>query len=93
MERIEAPEYESLNLIDEKVTLNTIVSEFSVYGVIISSDDKTYNVNKSVGFLVRSKEKNQQEGGDMHESGCIDLPCLMDININKDDENPISYTF
>jgi glutathione synthase len=93
MERIEPPEYESLNLIDEKVTLNTIVSEFSVYGVIISSDDKTYNVNKSVGFLVRSKEKNQQEGGDMHGSGCIDLPCLMDININKDDENPISYSF
>ena len=47
MERIEPPEYESLNLIDEKVTLNTIVSDFSVYGVIISSDNKTYNVNKS----------------------------------------------
>ena len=93
MERIEAPEYETLNLIDEKVIVNTINSEFSVYGVIISSDDKIYNINKSVGFLVRSKDKNEGEGGVIHGSGCVDLPCLMDININKDDDNPISYNF
>ena len=93
MERIEAPEYETLNLIDEKVIVNTINSEFSVYGVIISSDDKIYNINKSVGFLVRSKDKNAGEGGVIHGSGCVDLPCLMDININKDDDNPISYNF
>ena len=93
MERIEAPEYETLNLIDEKVIVNTINSEFSVYGVIISSDEKIYNINKSVGFLVRSKDKNEGEGGVIHGSGCVDLPCLMDININKDDDNPISYNF
>ena len=93
MERIEAPEYETLNLIDEKVIVNTINSEFSVYGVIISSDEKIYNINKSVGFLVRSKDKNAGEGGVIHGSGCVDLPCLMDININKDDDNPISYNF
>ena len=93
MERIEAPEYETLNLIDEKVIVNTVNSEFSVYGVIISSDEKIYNINKSVGFLVRSKDKNEGEGGVIHGSGCVDLPCLMDININKDDDNPISYNF
>ena len=93
MERIEPPEYETLKLVDEKVVLSTIISEFSVYGVIISSDEKTYNVNKSVSFLVRSKDKNENEGGVMHGSGCVDLPCLMDITVNKDDGNPISYSF
>ena len=29
----------------------------------------------------------------MHGGGFIDLPCLMDITVNKDDGNPISYTF
>ena len=29
----------------------------------------------------------------MHGSGCVDLPCLMDITVNKDDGNPISYSF
>ena len=93
MERMEALEYKILNLIDEKFIVSTINSEWSVYGVIISSDEKIYNINKSVGFLVRSKDKNEGEGGVIHGSGCVDLPCLMDININKDDDNPISYNF
>ena len=93
MEKIDSPEYESLTLINEKINNCKIISEFSVFGVIISSDNKTYSINKNVGFLVRSKDKNQCDGGIINEDCCIDLPCLIDVNVNKDDGNPISYNF
>ena len=44
-------------------------------------------------FYKRSKDKNQCEGGIFNEDFCIDLPCLIDINVNKDDGNPINYNF
>ena len=93
MEKIDSPEYESINLIKEEFNSCTIISEFSVFGIIISSDNKTYLTNKNVGFLVRSKDKNQCDGGIINEDCCIDLPCLIDVNVNKDDGNPISYNF
>ena len=93
MEKIDSPEYESINLIKEEFNSCTIISEFSVFGIIISSDNKTYLTNKNIGFLVRSKDKNQCDGGIINEDCCIDLPCLIDVNVNKDDGNPISYNF
>jgi hypothetical protein len=60
----------------------TCVSEISVYGIIIS-DDKNIYINKSVGFLLRTKEITQQEGGIMSGSAAIDMPYLIDLKVDN----------
>ena len=75
-----------------EMVIEKVVSEFSVYGVILSDNSKYY-LNKSVGFLVRSKEASQNEGGIMAGVAAVDIPFLIDMNVNREDESVIEYTF
>ena len=38
-------------------------------------------MNKSVSFLVRTKDKDNVEGGIIEGAGAIDIPCLLDIKL------------
>ena len=38
-------------------------------------------INKSVSFLVRTKNKENIEGGIIEGAGAIDIPCLLDIKL------------
>jgi hypothetical protein len=77
MERIYPPQHESLVLRENKLYAVKCVSEFSVYGAIIS-DDKAILLNKSFGFLVRTKAEDVNEGGIAAGYSAIDLPFLTD---------------
>jgi glutathione synthase len=92
MEKIKPPEYETMIIKNDEMVIEKVVSEFSVYGVILSDDSKYY-LNKSVGFLVRSKEASQNEGGIMAGVAAVDIPFLIDMNVNREDESVIEYTF
>ena len=92
MEKIEPPEYETLILKDDEIKTATCVSEFSAYGVVLS-DDKSLIENKSVNYLVRTKDHQSSEGGVIVGVSAIDLPCLIDMPINKEDTNPLTYSF
>jgi glutathione synthase len=92
MEKINPPEYETMVLKNDELVLQKVVSEFSVYGVILS-DDAKYYLNKSVGFLVRTKDANQNEGGIMTGVAAVDIPFLIDMPVNREDESVIEYTF
>jgi hypothetical protein len=90
MERISPPEVETLVLHDNKLKKMNCISEISVYGIIIS-DEKTIHLNKSVGFLVRTKEKSNQEGGVIGGFSAIDLPYLVDMRLDSKNPEPLSY--
>ena len=92
MEKIKPPEYETMIIKNDEMVIEKVVSEFSVYGVILSDESKYY-LNKSVGFLVRSKEASQNEGGIMAGVAAVDIPFLIDMNVNREDESVIEYTF
>ena len=92
MEKIKPPEYETMIIKNDEMVIEKVVSEFSVYGVILSDESKYY-LNKSVGFLVRSKEASQNEGGIMAGVSAIDIPFLIDMPVNREDESVIEYTF
>lgn len=92
MEKINPPEYETVALIEGAAKVMTCVSEFSSYGVVLS-DGQNYILNKSVSFLVRTKDKTSQEGGVIVGVSSIDIPCFVDMNVNKEDTNPLTYSF
>ena len=92
MEKINPPEYETVALIEGATKVMSAVSEFSAYGVVLS-DGTNIIENKSVSFLVRTKDKNSQEGGVIVGVASIDIPCFVDMALNKDDANPLTYSF
>ena len=92
MEKIFPPEYETIMLKNDEMKIEKVVSEFSVYGVILSDDTKYY-LNKSVGYLVRTKEVGENEGGIMSGAAAVDIPFLIDMEVNREDESVIEYTF
>jgi glutathione synthetase len=73
MERINPPENETYVLHENTFKYFKAISELSVYGIILS-DENTIHLNESVGFLLRTKEKSNQEGGVIIGSSVIDLP-------------------
>ncbi len=77
MERIFPPLHDSVVLRENKLSEAKCVSEFSVYGAIIS-DEKSILLNKSFGFLVRTKKETVNEGGVASGFSAIDLPFLID---------------
>jgi len=77
MERIFPPKHEGVVLRDNKISVANCVSEFSVYGAIIS-DDNSILLNKSFGFLIRTKADNVNEGGIASGFSALDLPYLVD---------------
>lgn len=77
MERINPPEQQTLIIADNKLKTQNCISEISVYGIILS-DEKTIHFNKSVGFLIRTKDVATQEGGVVVGASAVDLPYLVD---------------
>jgi glutathione synthase len=90
MERINPPDNETLILHENKLKTVSCISEVSVYGIVLS-DEKTVHINKSVGFLLRTKDKMVQEGGVIVGISAIDMPYLMDIKLDKNSQQPLSY--
>lgn len=90
MEKITPPQYDTVAIIDEVLKQLTCVSEFSVYGVVLS-DGKDYFINKTVSYLVRTKEESAKEGGVIVGVASIDLPCLVDMQVNRDDGEELKY--
>ena len=80
VDKIESFEHEGLGIRDEKIKLQNSISEFSIYGIILTNENTIIN-NKSVSFLVRTKESNSVEGGIIEGAGSIDIPCLLDIKL------------
>ena len=80
VEKIDAAVHESLVLRNEKINFQNSMSEFSIYGIILCNENNFY-INKSVSFLVRTKNKDDVEGGIMEGAGAVDLPCLIDVKL------------
>ena len=80
VDKIDAAVHESVVLRNEKINLQNSISEYSIYGIILSNENNLY-INKSVSFLVRTKNKDEIEGGIMEGAGAVDLPCLLDIKL------------
>jgi glutathione synthase len=76
MERINPPEYDSYILHNNELKYKKCVSELGIYGAILS-DENTFHLNRSFGFLLRTKESNVQEGGVVSGYSAIDLPKLI----------------
>lgn len=74
MERIFPPHFDSYIIHENKLKVAECVSEFSIYGIILSNADNIYLINKPSGFLVRTKEVNCNEGGVAAGYSAIDLP-------------------
>lgn len=74
--KINPPEFDAFILKEDKVTKEKCVSEFGIYGIIIS-DDTTVHLNKSAGFLCRTKKSSVSEGGVCSGYSVIDTPYLV----------------
>jgi len=86
VDKIDSALHESLVLRNEKISVQNSISEFSIYGIVLSNDN-IFKINKSASFLVRTKNKDEIEGGIMEGAGAVDLPCLvdakLDVKLNK----------
>jgi len=80
VEKIESYEHEGLVIRNEKLKVQNSISEFSIYGIILTNENKLI-INKSVSFLVRTKDKESIEGGIIEGAGAIDIPCLLNIKL------------
>ena len=86
VDKIDSAVHESIVLRNEKISVQNSISEFSIYGIVLSNEN-IFILNKSTSFLVRTKNKDEIEGGIMEGAGAVDLPCLVDVklevNLNK----------
>ena len=79
------PEHETLVIKDDKSNIENVISEYSIYGIILTNENN-FVTNKSVSYLVVSKNKdniNDFESflGDDNEKVVLDLPCLVETKI------------
>lgn len=86
MERIFPPHFESFIIHENKLKVAECVSEFSIYGIILSNGENVYLINKPSGFLVRTKEVNCNEGGVAAGYSAIDLPYFYEGLFEGQDE-------
>ena len=80
VDKIDSAVHESIVLRNEKISVQNSVSEFSIYGIVLSNEN-IFEINKSSSFLVRTKNKDEIEGGIMEGAGAVDLPCLVDVKL------------
>jgi glutathione synthase len=78
MEKINPPSFNSYILKENKLYKKECVSEVSIFGIILSKPEGESLINKSTGFLVRTKGLNDNEGGCLIGISAIDLPALID---------------
>ena len=80
VDKIESYIHEGLVIRNEKLKVQNSISEYSIYGIILTNENNLI-INKSVSFLVRTKDKESIEGGIMEGAGSIDIPCLLNIKL------------
>ena len=80
VDKIDSAVHESIVLRNEKISVQNSISEFSIYGIVLSNEN-IFILNKSSSFLVRTKNKDEIEGGIMEGAGAVDLPCLVDVKL------------
>ena len=79
------PEHETLVIRDEEAVVESCFSEYSIYGIILMNDNNLV-MNKSLSYLVRTRNKDNVADYESHlgdDSGkvALDLPCLVDTKI------------
>ena len=91
VEKIKSNSHESMILKNEKINVQNSISEFSIYGIILTNEKNLY-INKSVSFLVRTKNKDDLEGGVMEGAGAIDIPYLVDVKLESNLSKKVEVT-
>lgn len=81
MEKINPPSFENLSIREGKLIRTQSISEFSIYGIILSNSENVYLINKNAGYLVRTKSIDINEGGVAAGYSAIDLPYLIDNDL------------
>ena len=79
------PEHETLILRNEEPVVESCFSEYSTYGIILMNDNNLV-MNKSLSYLVRTRNKDNVADfescfGDDNEKIALDLPCLVDTKV------------
>ena len=79
------PEHETLIIRDEKANIESSISEYSIYGILLMNENNLV-MNKSVSYLVRTRSKDNLNDfenflGDDSGKIAIDLPCLVDTKL------------
>ena len=76
------PEHETLIIKDEIPNIESSISEYSIYGILLMNE-KNLVMNKSVSYLIKTRNKDNLNDfesflGDDNGKIAIDLPCLVD---------------
>ena len=78
------PEHETLLIKNEEAKIENVISEYSIYGIILMNDNN-YIITKSLSYLVRSATKDNINDFETFleddNNIAIDLPCVVDIKI------------
>ena len=85
LEKCTPPEHETLVIKNEKWAVESSISEYSVYGIILMNENNLV-MNKSVSYLVKTLNKNNVDNyenvlGDESENVYLDLPCLVETKL------------
>ena len=78
-------EHETLIIRDEKSVIESCISEYSIYGILLMNENNLV-MNKSVSYLVKTRNKDNLNDfenflGDDSGKIAIDLPCLVDTKL------------
>ena len=85
VESCNPPEHETVIIKDEKNVVESCISEYSVYGILLMNENNLV-MNKSVSYLVRTRNKDNLNDfesclGDDTGKIAIDLPCLVETKV------------
>jgi len=73
LEKYNPPEHESVLIKDDNSKVDKVISEYSIYGIILMNDNNLV-INKSVSYLIKSGIKGES-------LDIFDLPCLVETKI------------
>ncbi|MBF0286907.1 MAG: glutathione synthase [SAR324 cluster bacterium] len=75
MERIDAKEHQAVLVVEGKIQETSCISEIGCYGVCLAKE-KDILLNQDVGYLVRTKAADQNEGGVCAGYACLNSLCI-----------------
>ena len=73
IEKYNSPEHDCIIIKDDNSKEEKVISEYSIYGVILMNDNNLI-INKSISFLIKSGKKGES-------LDLFDLPCLVETKI------------
>ena len=85
VESCNPPEHETIIIKDEQNSVESCISEYSIYGILLMNDNNLV-MNKSVSYLIKTRNKDNLNDfeaylGDNTGKIAIDLPCLVETKI------------